>query len=239
MSARVNSHTLSHAENLFSGPGQQNGQFDSARGLPLRLTANVAPGSPDILDLNGIVIATAAALGNVVMDGVLVPVAGGPAVLDVARAIVIDSSGAGDTTQTVTITGTDIAGAVVVENIALNGVTAVDGLKAFKTVTAISIDIVTAGSLTIGTTDIIGLPIRVAALNDVDFTIQGAVTKAALGGAGTLVVADDTEPATAVTGDTRGTYLPSTANDGAKPIILVAEVSRTSRGAFGVPQFTG
>lgn len=38
--------------------------------------------------------------------------------------------------------------------------------------------------------------------------------------AGTFVVADTTSPATSLTGDTRGTYLPSSASDGVKRLVI-------------------
>jgi len=237
MTARINSHTISHAENLFSGDAYQPGANDSGRGLPIRQVIDDAISAANILaqDPDGYVSAVAVpAAGEVVMDGALL--VSGVGVADVARGVIVDSSAA-DITQTVTVTGTDKYGAPLVEDIALNGTTAVPGLKAFKTVTKIEVDILMAGTLDVGTTNVIGLSYRVDALGDIDFTTQGGDAKAVGAGAGTLVVADTTSPATAVTGDVRGTILVD-----AEPfplIVVYKPAGRNTVGAFGVPQFAG
>jgi len=216
-------HTISHADETFSGAGVAFALNNAKRGVSVQLLHRLIIANAIIGDPNGLVIATAAALGDVAMDGVLA--SGGTAILDVARGLVIDSSSAGDTTQTVTFTGTDIAGQAITEDIALNGVTAVNGLKAFKTVLTITIDIVTAGNLTIGTTDVLGLDVRLLNLFDRLHLLVGSTGAA---DAGTLVVADQTLPVTNTTGDRRGTYDPAVALDGVEDIVLVYVGDMTS-----------
>ena len=54
------------------------------------------------------------------------------------RCLRFASSSAGDTTQTVTVTGTDMYGQAMTETRTLNGTTAVNGTKAFYTVTGVT-----------------------------------------------------------------------------------------------------
>ena len=237
MSARTDSHTISHAENIFSGDAYTPGANDSGRGLPVRQVIDDIIKATNILaqDPNGYVAAAVTPVGSVTLNGALVTAGVGNA--DVARNVSVDSSNAGDTTQVVTVTGTDAYGAILVENITLNGTTEVDGKKAFRTVTAVSVDVVLAGNLDVGTGNIIGLNYRLDAVDDVDFVTQGGDAKVASVGAGTLVLADTTSPATAVTGDVRGTYLVD-----AEPfplIIVYKPAGRKTVTAFGVPQFSG
>ncbi|MHB9095902.1 MAG: 3-isopropylmalate dehydratase small subunit [Eubacteriales bacterium] len=65
----------------------------------------------------------------------------------------------------VVITGTNYAGAVITETIALNGATAVDGAKAFKTVTQIDLPVEThvgTDTVSVGWGDKLGLPYLLA-----------------------------------------------------------------------------
>lgn len=177
-----------------------------------------------------------AAAGNATINGA--SASGGVATLDTARAVNVDSSNAGDTTQTVTITGTDYWGQAQTEDIAMNGTTAVAGKKAFKTITAVAVDGALAGNLTVGSTDIIGLPYRVT---DAGYILRSGWAGALADDAGTFVAADATSPATATTGDVRGTYTPSSAANGTRRLVLAlgltalqAGPNATQTGAIGV-----
>lgn len=208
-------HTLTHADQLFAGAGVSHALNGAKRGVSLAIMHRQIISNAVIGDVDGYVVAAVTPLGDVPLDGALV--IAGVGIADVARGVLVDSSNAGDVTQTVTVTGTDISGEVISEDIALNGLTAVAGLKAFKTVTAISVDIVLAGNLTVGTTDVLGLDVRL--LNEYDdlFRMVGSTGAA---DAGTLVVADATSPVTNTTGDRRGTYDPAVALDGVEDIVL-------------------
>lgn len=188
--------------------------------------------APDVLDVNGIAEAQAVAgAGNLTLNGALVT--GGVAVFDVPRCVEIDSSDAGDTTQTATVTGTDFYGLPQTETIAFNGTTAVAGAKAFATVTQVAISAALTGNATCGTTDILGLPFVLANVSDV-VSVKWDATLAA--DAGTVAAADATSPATATTNDVRGTYLPSSAADGSKILTFTYYIldPDTKAGLYGV-----
>lgn len=177
-----------------------------------------------------------AAAGNATINGA--SASGGVATLDVARAVNVDSTDAGDTTQTVTVTGTDYWNQAQTETIALNGTTAVAGKKAFKTITQVAVSAALTGNLTVGSTDVIGLPYRVT---DAGYILRSGWAGALADDAGTFVAADTTSPATATTGDVRGTYTPSSASNGSRRLVLAigltglqAGPNATQTGAIGV-----
>lgn len=235
-------HTITHADEHFAGAGQAGGLNQSLRGIGVQLLHRLIITNPIAGDVNGII--TLAGTGAITvgagavtpLDGVLVD-ANGVAILDFARNISAASSTT-DTTQTLTITGTDIGGNALVEDLALNGTTEVVTASAFKTVTAISIDIAMAGTLIVGTPGTganieFGLDARLLNGYDVLHAIDGA--GAAEGGV--FTVADVTDPPTAATGDARGTYNPSADPDGAEDYILYYIADFTKEG-YGV-NFSG
>lgn len=117
-------------------------------------------GAPIAADDNGIAAAQNVSAGaNMTLNGALA--SGGTVTLDVPRAVVVDSGGAD--TAVLTVTGTDVYGRPMSEAITLNGTTAVNGKKAFKTITSISSSATTSNSPFVGTTDILGLPVFVPA----------------------------------------------------------------------------
>lgn len=211
----MSKHTLTHADEIFAGAGVAFTQNDARRGIVIALTHRQILSNAIIGDVNGLVIAAVTPVGNVPLDGVLQTA--GVANLDVARGVLVDSSNAGDTTQVVTVTGTDIAGEPLVEDITLDGTTAVPGLKAFKTVTAISVDVILAGNLTVGTTDVLGLDVRFLNIFD---RLHTLIASTGAADAGTMIPADQTSPVTNTTGDRRGTYDPAVALDGVEDIVL-------------------
>jgi hypothetical protein len=221
---------LTHANEIFHGASFNAGAFAhfERKGVPIHSSYFYSYGTVAAPDPDGYAEAQAvAAAGYLTMNGAL----GG--VADVARGLVVDSSGAGDTTQSVTATGTDMYGNAVVETIALNGTTAVAGLKAFKTVTSLYVDDACDGNVFVGTTDVLGLPFRAATKSRVvDVWFNDAKDASA-----TVVVADTTSPATATTGDVRGTIDPNSACDGAKEVVVV--MIPDAANAFGVAQFAG
>lgn len=160
-------------------------------------------------------------------------------VLDVPRAVTLVSSSAGDTSQTATVSGTDFYGQPMTARVTLTGTAAVNTLKAFKTITGIAISAATAGNISAGTTSILGIPVRVIDRGYMDPSWNNTLAR----DAGTAVVADVTTPATSLTGDVRGTYLPSSAADGTKRLICDISLSgiqvgpqATRIGAYGVTQ---
>ena len=94
--------------------------------------------------------------------------------------------------------------------------------------------------MTIGTTDILGLPLRAF---DAGYMVRMGWNNALANDAGTFVVADMTTPATSTTGDVRGTYVPSSATNGIKRLVAVIALpgiavgpNSTRTGALGVTQ---
>ena len=177
-----------------------------------------------------------AAAGNATINGA--SATGGVATFDYARTVNVDSTNAGDTTQTVTVTGTDYWGQAQTETIALNGLTAVAGQKSFKTITAVAVSALLAGNLTVGNEDVFGLPYRVT---DAGYFLRTGWAGAVADDAGTFAAADTTSPATATTNDVRGTYALSSAADGSRRLVLAigltglqAGPNATQTGAVGV-----
>jgi len=155
-----------------------------------------------------------AAAGNATINGA--SASGGVATFDYARAVSVVSSNAGDTTQTVTVTGTDYYGQTQTETIALNGTTSVDGDKTFKTITQVAVSAALTGNLSVGNNDIFGLPYRIT---DAGYLFRTGWAGAVADNAGTFVAAD-TATATATTGDVRGTFKPTTAANGSRRLVI-------------------
>jgi hypothetical protein len=156
-----------------------------------------------------------AAAGNATINGA--SATAGVATFDYARTVNVDSTNAGDTTQTVTVTGTDYYGQLQTETIALNGTTLVAGQKAFATIARVAVSAALAGNLTVGNEDVFGLPYRVT---DAGYLIGVGWAGALARDAGTFAAADTTSPATATTNDVRGTYAPSSAANGSRRLVI-------------------
>ena len=176
------------------------------------------------------------AAGNATINGSTA--SNGVATLDCARAIQIVSSST-DTTQTVTLTGTDYWGQAQTQLLTLNGTTAVVSTKAFKTITKVAVSAALAGNLSVGTADVFGLPYRVT---DAGYLLRTGWAGAVADNAGTFVAADTTSPATSSTGDVRGTFAPTgSASNGTRRLVIgigltavAAGPNATQTGAIGV-----
>jgi hypothetical protein len=164
---------------------------------------------------------------------------GGVATFDVARNVSIVSSSASDTTQTVTVTGTDYYGQTQTARLTINGTTTVNGTKTFKTITQVAVSAAFVGNLSVGSGDTFGLPYRVT---DAGYLLRTGWNNTVADNAGTFTAADTTSPATATTGDVRGTFLPaSTAANGSRRLVIAigltaiqAGPTATQTGAIGV-----
>jgi hypothetical protein len=177
-----------------------------------------------------------AGAGNATIDGA--SASGGVATFDAARVVSAVSSNVGDTTQTVTVTGTDYWGQAQTELISLNGTTTVVGLKAFKTITAAAVSAALTGNLSVGNGDVFGLPYKVT---DAGYLLRTGWAGAVADNAGTFVAADATSPATNATGDVRGTFAPTSAANGSRRLVIAigltaiqAGPNATQTGAIGV-----
>lgn len=178
-------------------------------------------GAPITADADGISASQSVTIATTplaLLNGALA--SGGKVVLDVPRNVVAAWTG----TAVLTVSGFDEYGQAMTESSASG--TSLTGKKAFKIVTSASFSAnVTAA--TIGTGDVLGLPIFMA---DSDFIIK-ELEDNAVPTAGTFVAGVNAKP-TATTGDVRGTYDPNSACDGSKVFrLLVSSADPTYRGA--------
>jgi hypothetical protein len=144
--------------------------------------------------------------------------------------------------QTLTISGYDYYGQAMTQAITTSSAvsTAVNTTKAFYQITSIAIGGATGTALTVGTTDVLGLPVRAI---DGAYIVNAGWNNTAGYDAGTWVKADMTTPATSSTGDVRGTYIPSSAPDGTKRLVMAIAIpaigsgpNSTRQGTLGVNQ---
>jgi len=224
----MSKHGMTKADELFYGSAINPGAYKTYErpGVPITPMYRAVLGAPVAADPDGYATAQAVtAAGDLTLDGVLAGAA------DVARGVTIKSTAAGDSAQTATIYGTDIHGNPVVEVLTFNGSSAVNGKKAFKTVSRIAISAALTGNASAGTTDVLGLPVAIEAKSRViDVFFNDAKDASA-----TLVVADSTAPATGTTGDVYGTVDPNAACNGSDVVVLIVP----DPGSFGVAQFMG
>ena len=177
-----------------------------------------------------------AAAGNATINGT--SATGGVATFNCCRNVSIVSSSASDTTQTVTVTGTDFWGQAQTSLLTINGTTTVNGNKGFKTITRVAVSAVFVGNLSVGMGDTFGLPYKVT---DAGYLTRTGWAGAVADNAGTFTAAD-TATATASTGDVRGTFLPATsASNGTRRLVIgigltaiAAGPDATQVGAIGV-----
>jgi hypothetical protein len=138
--------------------------------------------------------------------------------LDVPRAVSVTTGAGSPTTRNFTVSGYDYYGQAMSEVIASSGTasTAVNGKKAFYQISGITVSGGTVVAITIGTTDILGIPVRVT---DAGYIARAGYNNTLAADAGTFAAAA-TATATTTTGDVRGTYVPSAATDGIKRLVM-------------------
>ena len=121
------------------------------------------------------------------------------------RVLRVVSSSASDTAFTVIVRGWDMYGVPMTEAIAVTAAGTTYGKKAWKYVNTISLThaggATTIGTITLGTGDVFGIPIKSDFFEYMSIFWNGALQTANTG----WLVADSTTPATQTTGDTRGT----------------------------------
>lgn len=160
------------------------------------------------------------------------------------RAVAIRSVG-DDSGATFVVAGYDIYGYPLSETItgSSGAPGTANGKKAFKAVTSVTPAGTLSGSnVSVGQSDIFGLPILATAQS----ALVGYWNNLILYGTGTFVAAVLTSPATATTGDVRGTLVPGSASDGSKRLTLFQHPSLSQMitsginiGMFGVTPFAG
>jgi len=167
--------------------------------------------------------ATAILSGQSIATATTVDISGVTIADKYGRCLVIVASGA-------TIKGWDYLGQPITENFTFNGATPVLGKKAFKTLGSFIINTVTAATTAnVGTGLGLGLPYK--AIKAEWETANGAIAAA-----GTLTAPVLTDPATATTGDPRGTYVSTTTPDGTTIITaafdMVNDVNTSNNGGL-------
>ena len=161
--------------------------------------------------------------------------------LDCPRAVSIVSGTGTLTNRNVTISGYDYYGQAMSEVIATGTVqsTTVPGKKAFFQISSATISGALGATIAVGTTDILGIPVRVF---NAAYIVSVKSNNTLAQDAGTFVAAA-TATATTTTGDVRGTYVPATASDGTVRTVMTISLpgiavgpNATRVGALGVTQ---
>jgi hypothetical protein len=161
--------------------------------------------------------------------------------LDCPRAVSTTTGAGSPTSVNITVSGYDYYGQAMSEVIATGTVasTTVSGKKAFYQIASVTASGGSVVTVAVGTTDILGSPLRIT---DAGYVTRAGWNSTLAEDAGTFVAAA-TLTATTTTGDVRGTYLPSSACDGIKRLVMgialpaiAAGPNATRIGALGVTQ---
>lgn len=162
--------------------------------------------------------------------------------LDLPRAVSVTTGAGSPTTVNITVSGFDYYGQAMSEVIATGAVasTTTNGAKAFYIITSVTASGGSVVTVSVGTADIFGCPVRFI---DKSYVLRYGWNNATTDDtSGTLTVAA-TQTATTTTGDVRGTFAPSTAADGIKRAVITLALpaiavgpNATRVGALGVTQ---
>lgn len=168
--------------------------------------------------------------------------AGIPAIqLDCPRAVSVTIGTGTIADVAITVTGLDVYGQAMTDVIQTGTTqsTTVNGEKAFFQITGVAVAGAVGGTVAVGTTDILGSPVRITTA---DYIARAGWAGALANDAGTFVAAVTTT-ATTTSGDVRGTYVPSSAPNGTRRLVMgillpaIASGPNATRvGALGVTQ---
>jgi hypothetical protein len=158
--------------------------------------------------------------------------------LDCPRAVSVTQV-TGGTARAFTVSGYDVYGQAMSEVITSVAAATTNGKKAFYQISGITVAGATTTAVTVGTTDILGAPVRIL---DLGYIVHAGYNNTLADNAGTAVAAA-TATATTTTGDVRGTFVPASATDGIKRLVMTIALpaiavgpNATRTGAFGVTQ---
>jgi hypothetical protein len=161
--------------------------------------------------------------------------------LDCPRAVSITIGTGTIADVAITVTGLDVYGQAMTDVIQTGTTqsTTINGEKAFFQITGVAVAGAVGGTVAVGTTDILGSPVRIT---DAGYIARSGWDGALADDAGTFVAAVTTT-ATTTSGDVRGTYVPSSAPNGTRRLVmgillpaLAAGPNATRVGALGVTQ---
>ena len=162
--------------------------------------------------------------------------------LDCPRAVSI-TIGTGTIVATnVTISGYDYYGQAMTQVISTGTTqsTTVNGLKAFYQISSVAVAGNCGGTISVGTSAVLGIPVRVL---DAGYVLSYSFANSIGSTTGTFVAADTTNPATSSTGDVRGTFAPSGTINGKNRLVMSIALAgiavgpnATRTGALGVTQ---
>lgn len=166
--------------------------------------------------------------------------AGGIACYDarrqISRAVQFTSVG-DDHLGTVAIVGVDSYGFTIHETVTLSNATVANSKKCYKGIISFTPGGTLSGSnLSVGTADIFEFPLAVQRFPFTQIYWNSALISSSTG----FTTADITSPATATTGDVRGTYATQSASDGTKLLqvfVCIPPRQMTQAGTFGVAQW--
>lgn len=158
--------------------------------------------------------------------------------LDCPRAVSVTQV-TGGTARAFTVSGYDYYGQAMSEVITSVAAATTAGKKAFYQISGITVAGATTTAVTVGTTDVLGCPVRIL---DLGYIVHAGYNNTLADNAGTAVAAV-TATATTTTGDVRGTFTPASATDGIKRLVMTIALpaiavgpNATRTGAFGVTQ---
>lgn len=224
-------HTMSHADRLFFGSAQHNGYENALRGILMTPLTKISLGTPVVADADRI-LDDAAAIDSA---GEFTTFLAQP---DVPRNITV--TGSADSTHVILVHGKNTYGELMTEQLTLDGTNLVSGAKAFAELFQVNVAAGPAGdTFDMGVGDVLGIPFRCDE-GDLIMALFDGVPDLSDDALGTIVNAVTTDPATATTGDVRGTYDPNGTLNGSTDVSLLLAIDATSRlAAFGVSQFSG
>lgn len=151
----------------------------------------------------------------------------------IARAVEIVASAAASGGHFL-VQGFDLYGNPQTENINAAGNATTAGKKAWKFIQSVTPKFTDPQNYSVGTTDVIGLPWRADVYGYVNATFNNVPVVAP-----TFVAADTTSPATATTGDVRGTITLPSASDGTKSLQIAMGLSPANAKALTPTNFVG
>ena len=162
--------------------------------------------------------------------------------LDVPRAVSVTTGAGSSTSVNITVSGYDYYGQAMSEVIATGAVasTTTAGLKAFYVITSVAASGGSVVTVSVGTADVFGCPVRFI---DKSYVIRYGWNNATTDDTSGVLTVAATATATTGTGDVRGTFAPSTAADGIKRAVVTLALpaiavgpNATRVGALGVTQ---